>query len=106
MSETVEAIYENGVFRLVGEISLPEGIRVRVETPPVAAPPFVGSGKDLAEQIRQRLLAEGAAPADAKRILDNLHLLWASLEGLTEEEQKTFEQAKLNQQDFFALSHN
>lgn len=104
MSETIEAIYENGVFKPIGEVNLPEGVHVHVETPTAVTPPSIGSGNDLDVKIRQRLLADGAAPADAKRILDNLHLLWSSLEGLTEEDRKTVEQAKLSQQDFFALS--
>lgn len=35
--ETVTAIYENGVFRPIGEVQLPEGTRVVVETEEAAA---------------------------------------------------------------------
>lgn len=105
MSETIEAIYENGVFKPVGEISWPEGVHVRIETPSAVSSIPAVPGNDLSEQIRQRLLADGATSADAKRILDNLELLWTSLDGLTDTEREIVEQARLNQQDFFAATH-
>jgi len=48
MSQTIEAIYENGVFKPLSPVNLPEGARVRVE---VGAAP-----SDLADRVRAQLL--------------------------------------------------
>ena len=93
MSQMIDAIYENGIFRPLSPVDLPEGTRVRVET--AAAP------ADVDEQTRQRLLAGGATPEEAERILDNFHLLWLSYDTLTEEQKEALEESRLDQQNFF-----
>lgn len=93
MTQTIEAVYENGIFKPVSPVDWPEGVRVRVETKPVA--------DDTEELIRRTLLADGTDPAKVERILDNLRLLWSSYEGLTEEQKEILEQARLDQKNFF-----
>lgn len=93
MSHTIEAIYEDGIFRPLSPVDLPEGTRVLIETEAVPA--------DLDEQARQRLLASGATLEEAERILENFHILWLSYDTLTEEQKETMEQSRLDQQNFF-----
>jgi hypothetical protein len=56
---------------------------------------------DADEQTRQELLADGATPDEAARILDNFGLLWNSYDTLTEGQKKSLEQSRLNQESFF-----
>jgi predicted DNA-binding antitoxin AbrB/MazE fold protein len=93
MSQTIEAIYENGQFKPLAPVDLPDGTRVRVEVEPTAA--------EVEEMIRQQALAEGADPAETERILENLRLLWRSYDTLTEEQKAIVESARLDQEHFF-----
>jgi len=93
MSQRIEAIYENGVFRPLHPVDLPEGTRVRIEAEISPA--------DTDEQIRQRLLADGASPEEAEKILDNFRLLWSSYDTLSEEQKEALEQSHLDQENFF-----
>ncbi|MFN0121100.1 MAG: antitoxin family protein [Blastocatellia bacterium] len=93
MSEQIEAIYENGLFRPLEPVDLPEGTRVHIATDPGPAAPD--------EQARRELIASGAAPADIERILANFHLLWSSYDTLNAEEKEQLEQARLDQRHFF-----
>lgn len=93
MSQMIEAIYENGIFRPLSPVDLPEGTRVRVET--------ADAPVDVDEQMRQQLLADGATPEEAERILDNFRLLWLSYDTLTEEQKEAMEESRLDQQNFF-----
>jgi predicted DNA-binding antitoxin AbrB/MazE fold protein len=83
MSETIEAIYENGSFKPLSPVALPEGTRVRVEVELSAA--------DVEEMIRQQALAAGHDPAETERILENLRLLWRSYDLLTDEQKVAYE---------------
>ena len=91
--KTIEAIYENGIFKPLSPVDLPEGARVRIEmgTAPT----------DPEKQIRKQLLDSGADPAEVERILDNLRLLWNSYNTLTGEQQTALDQARLDQVDLF-----
>ena len=91
--EAIAAIYENGVFRPLRQVDLPEGTPVRVE----AADPKV----DLDADVRRLLLANGATPEEAARIIDNLRLLWDSYDTLTDEQKKQLEEARFDQANFF-----
>jgi predicted DNA-binding antitoxin AbrB/MazE fold protein len=93
MSRTIEAIYKDGVFKPLRPVDLPEGTRVRVEAEALPA--------DDDEQLRQQLLADGATPDEAARILDNFRLLWESYETLTEEQKDLLKQSRLDQEQFF-----
>ena len=93
MLETIEAIYENGIFKPLGPVDLPEGSHVRVNAIKSAIP--------LEEQIRQQLLDSGRTAAEAERVLNNLHLLWSSYETLTKEQQLELEKARLDHTHFF-----
>lgn len=93
MSQTIEAIYENGVFKPLSPVDLPEGARVRLEAE--------ASPADADEHIRRQLLADGATPDEAARILDNFRLLWNSYDTLTEEQKEFLEQSRLDQENFF-----
>ena len=93
MLETIEAIYENGMFKPLHPVDLPEGSHVQVHAH-LATP-------SLDEKIRQELLANGSSPTEAERILDNLRLLWSSYETLTEEQKAEMENARLDQKHFF-----
>jgi len=93
MSQTIQAIYENGVFKPLDTVDLPEGARVRVEA--------YASPVEADEQIRQRLLDDGAAPDDAVRILDNFRLLWSSYDTLSEEQKELLANSRLDQENFF-----
>jgi predicted DNA-binding antitoxin AbrB/MazE fold protein len=67
MSRMIEAVYENGVFRLLEAVSLPEGEHVQVTVP------------EVTEEIRRRLAA--------------LDAFESSLENLTEEQWQRFDEA-------------
>ena len=93
MSEMIEAIYENGIFKPLQPVDLPDGTRVRIatDTSPISAD----------EQIRQQLVADGASPEEAAKILDNFRLLWSSYDTLSEEQKEALEQSHLDQKNFF-----
>jgi len=93
MSQTIEAIYENGIFRPLSPVNLPEGTRVRIA--PGAWP------ADTDDQVREYLLSAGTTPAEIERILDNLRLLWGSYDSLTERQQVEFDESRLDQEHFF-----
>lgn len=95
MSQTIEAIYENGLFKPLAPVDLPEGARVRVEAAPEATP--------LEEELRQLLLANGATPERAEAILDNLRLVWGLYDSLTPEQQAIYDQS-LRRQEAFSSS--
>lgn len=78
MSQTIEAIYEGGIFRPIGPVHLPSGTRVRVEVELTAA--------EVEEMIRREALSQGADPAEVERILENMRLLWHSYDALTTEQ--------------------
>jgi predicted DNA-binding antitoxin AbrB/MazE fold protein len=63
----IEAVYENGIFRPLGPVNLPEGARVRIEAE--------ASTTVIVEELRRRLISAGTDPLEAERILDNLRLL-------------------------------
>ena len=67
MSRTIEAVYENGVFRPLESVTLPEGEHVQVTMP------------EASEEIQQRLAA--------------LDAFETALEDLTEEEWQQFDEA-------------
>jgi predicted DNA-binding antitoxin AbrB/MazE fold protein len=67
MNKTIEAIYENGVFRPLEPVTLPEGERVQVNVPEVSA------------EIQRRLAS-----------LDTFE---AAFEDLTEEQWRLFDEA-------------
>lgn len=96
MLETIEAIYENGVFKPLRPVNLPEGARVLVEAEVQSS--------DSIEQIRQQLLANGANFEEVERILTNLKLLWSSYDSLTEEQKMSLEKTRLDQENFFSHS--
>lgn len=67
MSRTIEAVYENGVFRPLESVTLPEGEHVQVTVP------------EISEEIQQRLAA--------------LDAFETALEDLPEEEWQRFDEA-------------
>jgi predicted DNA-binding antitoxin AbrB/MazE fold protein len=91
MSQTIEAIYENGAFKPLAPVNLPEGAPVQVElrTFPVE------------EYVRQRLLAEGVDPEKIESAFANFRLAWSAFADLTPEEEAALEEARLDQQHFF-----
>jgi predicted DNA-binding antitoxin AbrB/MazE fold protein len=91
--KTIEAIYENGIFKPPSPVDLPEGARVRIEMGTAATDPE--------DRIREQLLAGGADPAEVERILDNLRLLWNSYNTLTGGQQTALDQARLDQEHLF-----
>jgi predicted DNA-binding antitoxin AbrB/MazE fold protein len=93
MSQTIEAIYENGIFRPLSPVDLPEGTRVRV-----APGEWPANTDDL---VREYLLSAGTPTVEVEQILDNLHLLWGSYDSLTEQQQVEFDESRLNQEHFF-----
>lgn len=93
MSKVIDAIYEQGIFKPIGPVHLPEGARVRVEV--------LEANDTLTDMIRQRLAAEGAAPEAVERALATLRDLEKCFEGLTEEQRRDLDSAKLDQNRFF-----
>jgi len=67
MSKTIDAVYENGVFRPLEPVKLPEGKQVHVTVP------------DEAAKIQQRVAALAAFDA--------------AFEDLTEEQRRRFDEA-------------
>ncbi|MEP7338908.1 MAG: antitoxin family protein [Acidobacteriota bacterium] len=95
MSQTIEAIYENGVFKPLRPVTLPEGSTVLVDPGPAT--------DDLEEKIKQELLAAGSTPDKIEKILANFRLLWESYSTLTPEQKQALEEARFNQANF--ISH-
>lgn len=93
MLETIEAIYENGTFKPLQPVNLPEGTHVTIATTAPTA--------QTDEAFLQRLLAEGISLAEAEKILANFRLLWDSYDTLTEEQKAGLEEARLDQEHFF-----
>lgn len=93
MSQTIEAIYENGVFRPLQPVELPEGTMVSVEATP--AP------EEFEEQLRQKLLAEGLTSEEIEKIFENFRLLWDSYRTLTPEQKQALEEARFNHSNLF-----
>jgi predicted DNA-binding antitoxin AbrB/MazE fold protein len=91
--ETIAAIYENGVFKPLRQVDLPEGTAVRVE----AEDPKAG----LVADLRKQLLTDGATPEEATRIIDNFRLLWDSYDTLTNEQKKQLEEARFDHVNCF-----
>lgn len=93
MSQTIEAIYEDGIFKPLKPVDLPEGTRVRVEAEETSC--------DNDEQLRKHLIAEGASQEDAARIIENFRHLWDSYETLTEEQKEILDRSRMDQKNFF-----
>jgi predicted DNA-binding antitoxin AbrB/MazE fold protein len=93
MSKTIEAIYENGMFRPITPVNLPEGTRVFIDAETIQT--------DAEAQIREQLLADGANSEEFEKIIDNFRQLW-SYDTLTEEQKESLERARLDQEIFFA----
>lgn len=93
MSQTIEAIYEDGIFKPLKPVDLPEGTRVRVEAEETSC--------DSDEQLRKQLITEGASQEDASRIIENFRLLWDSYETLTEEQKEILDRSRIDQKNFF-----
>lgn len=93
MSQTIDAIYENGIFKPLKPVDLPEGTRVRIEAEETS---------DSDDQLRKQLLAEGATEEEAAGILENFRLLWESYETLTEQQKELLERSRLDQKNFFS----
>jgi len=94
MQETIEAVYEKGIFKPLHPVDLPEGTRVTIAAPAPSA--------QTDEAFLQQLIADGATPDEAEKILANFRLLWESYDTLTEEQKASLEQARLDQEHFFA----
>jgi predicted DNA-binding antitoxin AbrB/MazE fold protein len=96
MSQTIEAVYENGVFRPLRPVTLASGTRVLVE-----APHEPETAEEIDERIRQELSAEGALPEEIEKALATLRQLRQCFEGLTEEQLRMLDEARLDQVNFF-----
>jgi predicted DNA-binding antitoxin AbrB/MazE fold protein len=94
MAQTIEAIYENGTFNPLGPVDLRDGAHVCLDVEPSTADPD--------EQIRQQLLSEGIPPEAIEKALATLHQLDRCFEGLTEEQLQALDEARLDQEHFFA----
>ena len=93
MSQTIEAIYEDGIFKPLKPVDLPEGTRVRVEAEETS--------RDSDEHLRKQLIAEGTSQEDAARIIENFRLLWDSYETLTQEQKEILDRSRIDQKNFF-----
>ena len=93
MSQIIEAIYENGVFKPLRPVTLPEGTRADVK-------PSLTTDQ-LEELLRQEMLAKGVDPDQLEKILANLRLAWAAFDSLTPEEEQGLAEARLDQVNFF-----
>src|SRR5262249_39953037 len=93
MSKVIDAIYEHGIFQPVAPVDLPEGARVRIEV--------WEAGDTVADMIRQRLIADGAAPEAVEKALTTLRDLEKCFAGLTEEQGRGMESARLDRSWFF-----
>lgn len=96
MAQTIEAIYENGVFKPLTPVTLASGTRVLVK-----APHEPETAEELDEQIRQELSAEGASPEEIEKAVAALRQLRQCFDGLTEEQLQTLDEARLDQVNFF-----
>ena len=96
MIQAIEAVYENGMFKSLTPVALPDGALVRIQAE--------SSADNLEQMIRQRLAQEGTDSAETDRILDNLRLLWSVYDGLTDEQKAILGEARLDQVHFFAHS--
>lgn len=68
---TIEAVYENGVFKPVRKVSLPDHSRVRLTLAPL---PFSAAEKTLVERQRKALLAvAGIGSSGQTGISENPH---------------------------------
>lgn len=92
MSQTIEAVYEDGIFKPLKPVDLPEGTRVRIEAEEHSC--------ESDEQLRKQLRAEGATDEEAAGILENFRLLWESYETLTERQKELLERSRLDQKNF------
>jgi predicted DNA-binding antitoxin AbrB/MazE fold protein len=92
MSQTIEAIYENGVFKPLRPVTLPEGSTVLVDPGPAT--------DDLEEKIKQEMLDEGHSLDQIEKIFANFRLLWESYSTLTPEQKQGLEEARFNQANF------
>ncbi len=68
MTASVDAIYENGVFRPIGEVTLPEGIRVHIA---VALIDGVVNGVESDPAFNLAELAEDTGIADLATNIDH-----------------------------------
>src|SRR5262249_46504034 len=93
MSQMIDAIYENGIFRPLSPVDLPEGTRVRI-----AAGGWAVKNEDM---VRGDFFSTGTTPAEIERILDNFRLLWGSYDSLTEQQQVELNESRLDQEHFF-----
>jgi predicted DNA-binding antitoxin AbrB/MazE fold protein len=93
MSETIEAMYENGMFRPITPVNLPEGTRVFINAEIIQP--------DVEAQIREQLLADGANPKEIEKIIDNFRLFWSSYDTVTEEQKESLERARMDQENLF-----
>jgi predicted DNA-binding antitoxin AbrB/MazE fold protein len=93
MSQTIEAIYEHGAFKPLSPVELPERTHVRLDVEP--------STTDLDEHVRRELLAKGVPHEAIERALATLHQLTQCFEGLTEEQLRIMDDARLDQVNFF-----
>lgn len=88
--------YENGVFKPLRPVNLPERARVRVEAEVQSI--------DSIEQVQPQLLADGASIEEVDRILTNLQLLWSSYDSLTEDQKLLLEKTRIDRENFFSHS--
>jgi predicted DNA-binding antitoxin AbrB/MazE fold protein len=93
MSETIEAMCENGMFRPITPVNLPEGTRVFINAEIIQP--------DVEAQIREQLLADGANPKEIEKIIDNFRLFWSSYDTVTEEQKESLERARMDQENLF-----
>jgi predicted DNA-binding antitoxin AbrB/MazE fold protein len=91
--EPITAIYEDGVFKPTGPVTLPEGAQVRVD--------LEVRVDERDERIRARLLAQGTTREAADKILANFHLAWDAYDSLTAEQKQALDECHLDQVDFF-----
>ena len=91
---TISAVYENGVFKPLDPVSLPEGTRVSVG-------PESLTTEQAVELTYREFLADGMPPEKAKEITDNLRLLWETWDSLTAEQRQIMEEARLHNTSFF-----
>ena len=91
--ETIAAIYENGVFKPLRQVDLPEGTPVRVEAEDPRA--------DREADLRELLLSKGSTSEEATKIIDNFRLLWSSYDTLTDEQKILLEETRFDQANFF-----
>jgi len=64
MMSTVEAIYAGGVFKPLGEVSVPENQRVRLTIEPAAAAD-VSSWLDEVKQFQQQIISQHGVLPDS-----------------------------------------